>query len=117
MCCVLRLRSQVLLPFIFSLFKAIVGSGILSLSNSISRWTDNPSLIAPVIALSVSACVLARSQAAPSGLAASPTFPSLQSKMASSRDLTSSASWMHAFISTVRCIVSVPIRKSKLTLS
>jgi len=44
---------QVLTGFIFSLFKAIVGSGILSLANSIARWTDNPSLIAPVCALSV----------------------------------------------------------------
>jgi len=39
----------------FSLFKAIVGSGILSLANAISRWTDNPAHIAPVVLLSVSA--------------------------------------------------------------
>jgi len=32
----------------FSLFKAIVGSRILSLANAISRWTDIPAHIAPV---------------------------------------------------------------------
>ncbi len=49
----LTLEKQALTPFIFSLFKAIVGSGILSLANSIARWTDNPALILPVCALSV----------------------------------------------------------------
>jgi hypothetical protein len=45
--------QQALTPFIGSLFKAIVGSGILSLANSIARWTDNPALILPVCVLSV----------------------------------------------------------------
>ncbi len=45
--------KQALTAYIFALFKAIVGSGILSLANAVARWTDNPALIAPVVALSV----------------------------------------------------------------
>jgi hypothetical protein len=48
-----RAVKQALTAYIFALFKAIVGSGILSLANAIARWTDNPALIAPVVALSV----------------------------------------------------------------
>ena len=58
----LRLKGggeQVLTGFIFSLFKAIVGSGILSLSNSVARWTDNPALILPVVLLSMSFAMVA----------------------------------------------------------
>ena len=58
----LRLKGggeQVLTGFIFSLFKAIVGSGILSLSNSVARWTDNPALILPVVLLSMAFAMVA----------------------------------------------------------
>ena len=58
----LRMRGggeQVLTGFIFSLFKAIVGAGILSLANSISRWTDNPKLIPPVCVLSMAFAMVA----------------------------------------------------------
>ena len=51
--------EQVLTGFIFSLFKAIVGAGILSLANSISRWTDNPKLIPPVFVLSMAFAMVA----------------------------------------------------------
>jgi len=58
----LRLKggaAQALTPFIGSLFKAIVGSGILSLANSIARWTDNPALILPVCVLSITFAMMA----------------------------------------------------------
>jgi len=59
----LRLKGgageQVLLPLMFSLFKAIVGSGILSLANAISRWTDNPAHIVPVVVLSLAFSMMA----------------------------------------------------------
>ena len=50
----LRLKGggeQKLLPLIIALFKAIVGSGILSLAYSVASWTDNPAMIAPVCVL------------------------------------------------------------------
>jgi amino acid permease len=52
----LRLKGggeQKLLPLIIALFKAIVGSGILSLAYSVASWTDNPAMIAPVCVLTL----------------------------------------------------------------
>eukprot|EP00960_Hanusia_phi_P039990 754187-Hanusia_phi.AAC.1 len=39
--------------FIFYLFKAIVGSGVLSLSSSVARFTNNPKMLAPALVAGV----------------------------------------------------------------
>jgi hypothetical protein len=116
-----RAAKQALTAYIFALFKAIVGSGILSLANAIARWTDNPALIAPVVALSVASshshvCVRARCASSPSCHSALESLESTTPQPSRHNPCETCAKHPHRRqrIASRNCGVAVQIKKKKL---